>query len=103
MPLGAFIADRSIMSAFTDKPVLGHITTFGGHPLCCAAGMAAMKALLDEKIMGEVKSKQELFKRLLVHTKIRSLRSFGLWLSVEFDSFESNKKIIDTCIRKGSV
>ncbi|MFI5188403.1 MAG: aspartate aminotransferase family protein [Chitinophagales bacterium] len=101
MPLGAFIADQKIMSAFTDNPVLGHITTFGGHPVCCAAGMAAMKALLDERIMGTVKHKEELFKSLLVHRTIKSIRSFGLWLAVEFDSFESNKKIIDNCIVNG--
>ena len=51
MPLGAFIADKKLMDAFTENPVLGHITTFGGHPVCCAAGMAAMKVLLEEKII----------------------------------------------------
>lgn len=101
MPLGAFIADKKIMHAFTNNPELGHITTFGGHPVCCAAGMAAMKVLLNEKIMDGVKSKRELFKSLLIHRKIRSIRSFGLWLAVEFDSFEINKKIINTCIANG--
>jgi acetylornithine/succinyldiaminopimelate/putrescine aminotransferase len=101
MPLGAFIADQNLMSVLTDNPVLGHITTFGGHPVCCAAGLAALTALLDEAMMSEVKRKEELFKSLLVHKKIRSVRSFGLWLAVEFDSFETNKKIIDHCIADG--
>ncbi|HEV8506229.1 MAG TPA: aminotransferase class III-fold pyridoxal phosphate-dependent enzyme [Chitinophagaceae bacterium] len=101
MPLGAFIADQNLMSVLTDNPVLGHITTFGGHPVCCAAGLAALNALLDEKMMNEAKRKEELFKSLLVHKKIRSVRSFGLWLALEFDSFESNKKIIDHCIVNG--
>ena len=101
MPLGAFIADRKLMSVLTDNPVLGHITTFGGHPVCCAAGLAALKALLDEDTMKEVKRKEELFRSLLVHKKIRSVRSFGLWVAVEFDSFETNKKIIDHCIANG--
>ena len=101
MPLGAFVADQKIMASLTDNPVLGHITTFGGHPVCCAAGMAAMKALLDEGMMNEVKKKEELFRSLLTHPKIKSVRSFGLWLVVEFDSFESNKKIIDSCIANG--
>jgi acetylornithine/succinyldiaminopimelate/putrescine aminotransferase len=101
MPLGVFIADQKIMSALTDNPVLGHITTFGGHPVCCAAGMAAMKVLLDEILMNEVKRKEGLFKSLLVHKKIKSIRSFGLWLAVAFDSFETNKKIIDGCIANG--
>ena len=101
MPLGAFIADKKLMDAFTENPVLGHITTFGGHPVCCAAGMAAMKALLEEGWIETVKSKEELFKSLLVHAKIKAVRSFGLWMAVEFDSFETNKKIIDACIAEG--
>ena len=108
MPMGAFIADKKIMDAFTHKPVLGHITTFGGHPVCCAAGMAAMKVLLDDGrrngvpsangMLNEVQQKEKLFRSLLVHSKIKTVRSFGLWLAVEFDSFETNKKIIDACI-----
>ncbi len=101
MPLGAFIADKKLMDAFTDNPVLGHITTFGGHPVSCAAGMAAMKVLLDEKMIDSVKEKEALFKALLVHSKIKTIRSFGLWLAVEFDSFETNKKVIDFCIANG--
>ena len=101
MPLGAFIADKEIMNAFTDNPVLGHITTFGGHPVCCAAGMAAMKAMLEEAILDDVPKKEKLFRSLLVHPKIKAIRSFGLWLAIEFDSFETNKRIIDACIAKG--
>jgi len=101
MPLGAFIADKKMMDAFTENPVLGHITTFGGHPVCCAAGMAAMKVLLEEKIVNGIKAKEELFRSVLVHPKIKAIRSFGLWMAVEFDSFETNKEIIDTCIEDG--
>ncbi|MFI5130093.1 MAG: aspartate aminotransferase family protein [Chitinophagales bacterium] len=101
MPLGAFIADRKMMQVLTADPVLGHITTFGGHPVSCAAGMAAMTALFDEGILTLVKQKAELFKSLLIHVKIKAIRSFGLWLSLEFDSFETNKKLIDTCIIRG--
>lgn len=101
MPLGAFIADKQLMDAFTDNPVLGHITTFGGHPVSCAAGMAAMKVLLEEEWMNEVKVKENLFKSLLIHPKIKAVRSNGLWLAVEFESFEINKKIIDACIEAG--
>ena len=101
MPLGAFIADKKLMDHFTDNPVLGHITTFGGHPVCCAAGMAAMKALLEEGWINTVKEKEDLFRSLLIHPKIKAVRSFGLWIAVEFDSFEINKKIIDECIASG--
>ncbi len=98
MPLGAFIADKKLMDAFTENPVLGHITTFGGHPVCCAAGMAAMKVLLDEGWIEKAKEKEELFRSLLVHKKIKAVRSYGLWMALEFDSFETNKKIIDACL-----
>jgi acetylornithine/N-succinyldiaminopimelate aminotransferase len=101
MPLGAFIADKKLMDAFTNNPVLGHITTFGGHPVCCAAGMAAMKVLLEEKLIDTVQQKEKLFRSLLVHPKIKAIRSFGLWMAVEFDSFETNKKVIDACIAAG--
>ena len=101
MPLGAFIADKKLMQALTADPVLGHITTFGGHPVSCAAGMAAMKVLLEEGMLTSVKQKEELFKSLLIHPKIKKIRSFGLWLALEFDSFEINKTLIDSCIRRG--
>lgn len=101
LPLGAFIASSTLMSAFAENPVLGHITTFGGHPVCCAAGMAAMKVLMEEKLMTDIKRKEELFRSQLVHEKIRIIRTFGLWMAVEFDSFEINKKIIAACISSG--
>ena len=103
MPLGVFIAGKKLMDAFTENPILGHITTFGGHPVCCAAGLTAMKVLLEEKIIDSVKEKEELFKSLLIHKKIKEIRSFGLWMAVEFDSFETNKKIIDACIESGAM
>ncbi len=101
LPLGAFIADKVLMHHLTDNPILGHITTFGGHPLCCAAGMAAMEALLNEGMMDGVKQKEELFKSLLQHPLIKSVASFGLWMAVEFDSFEQCKRIVDRCIADG--
>jgi len=101
LPLGAFIADRELMGAFTNSPVLGHITTFGGHPLSCAAGMAAMNVLLHDALMDDVVQKEALFKSLLGYSKIKNVRSFGLWLAVEFDSVETNSKVITACIDGG--
>jgi acetylornithine/succinyldiaminopimelate/putrescine aminotransferase len=63
--------------------------------------MAAMKVLLEERWIDTVKKKEELFKSLLVHPKIKAVRSFGLWMAVQFDSFETNKKVIDACITNG--
>lgn len=101
LPLGAFIADKQHMDCLTDNPVLGHITTFGGHPLCCAAGKAAFEVLLEKKLAALVTQKATLLKTLLVHPKIKALHFFGLWAAVEFENFEQCKKIIDTCIENG--
>ena len=101
MPLGAFIADRNLMWQLTDAPVLGHITTFGGHPVCCAAGMAAMQVLLQENLLATVKQKEQLFLSLLKHPLIQSVSSKGLMMAVAFESFEQNKIIIDRCIANG--
>jgi acetylornithine/N-succinyldiaminopimelate aminotransferase len=101
MPLGAFIADRKLMYTLADNPVLGHITTFGGHPVCCAAGMAGMNALLEEGWIEKVKGKENLFRKLLVHPSIKSIRSCGLWMALEFESFDTNKKIIDSALEQG--
>ena len=103
MPLGAFIADKKLMSALTHNPVLGHITTFGGHPVSCAAGKAAFEVLLGGNYIDEVKRKKELFSRILHHTSILKIRSAGLWASLEFANFETNKKVIDRCIEKGLI
>lgn len=101
MPLGAFVASRDVMSTLTADPVLGHITTFGGHPVCCAAGLAAMHAMFDEGRINEVRSKEALFRSLLSHTIIRAIRTSGLLMAVEFESFDVNKRIIDHCLGKG--
>lgn len=101
MPLGAFIADKKLMDVLTHDPVLGHINTFGGHPVCCAAGLAAFDALIEENMIDKVKAKEKLFLSLLHHPKIKAVRSCGLMIAVEFDSFETNKKIIDLLIEHG--
>jgi acetylornithine/succinyldiaminopimelate/putrescine aminotransferase len=103
MPLGAFISSNQLMSHLAENPVLGHITTFGGHPVCCAAGMAAFQVLLDENLVADIRTKEVLLKERLQHPLIKAVHVFGLWAAVEFDSFESCKKVIDRCIEKGVV
>jgi acetylornithine/N-succinyldiaminopimelate aminotransferase len=100
MPLGAFVADKKLMDLFTDNPVLGHITTFGGHPVCCAAGKAAFEVLLQMDL-SSVHEKEQQFLSLLHHPAIKSIQSHGLWMAVEFESFEKCKQVIDRCIDKG--
>jgi len=103
MPIGAFISSLEIMSVLSFNPILGHMTTFGGHPVCCAAGLATLNTLLDENIVTEVDAKGELFKKLLQHPAITEIRGKGLMLAVGFDSFETNKAIIDACIEDGII
>ena len=101
LPLGAFVAKQSMMNQLAVQPVLGHITTFGGHPLSCAAGLAAFNVLIDEHLYKNVKEKAALFASLLIHQRIKAVRTFGLLIAVEFDNFDQNKSIIDACIEKG--
>ncbi len=103
MPLGAFIADLVIMNTLTNNPVLGHITTFGGHPVSCAAGLAAMQVLLNNKWIEQVKEKEALFLKTLVHPCIQSVRSAGLWMAIEFKDFDECKKIIDRILHEGLI
>jgi acetylornithine/N-succinyldiaminopimelate aminotransferase len=101
LPLGAFISSRENMMTLAADPVLGHITTFGGHPVCCAAGMASMKVLLESEAIKEVETKSALFEKYLQHPSIKSVRRSGLLIAIEFSSFEENKHIIDRCLEKG--
>ncbi|HRD56520.1 MAG TPA: aspartate aminotransferase family protein [Ferruginibacter sp.] len=101
MPLGALVADKKLMDAFSSNPVLGHINTFGGHPVSCAAGLAAFEVLLNDKIIEAVHNKQQLFINNLQHPAIKKISSVGLMMAVHFENFEQNKKIIDGCIAAG--
>ena len=95
MPMGAFLASRPLMNTLSNNPILGHITTFGGHPVACAAGHAAFNVLLDQKLMDTVSSKSNLFKELLIHPQIKQVHGMGLLLAVELDSFD----IVNGCIQ----
>jgi acetylornithine/succinyldiaminopimelate/putrescine aminotransferase len=103
MPLGAFIASQEIMSSLTINPVLGHITTFGGHPVSCAASLASLEVLLEEKIIEQVNEKAALFLDLLRHPKIKEIRHAGLMMAVEFEDFKTVKAIIDQAIQLGLI
>ncbi len=103
MPIGAFISSGEIMHSLTNNPVLGHITTFGGHPVCCAASLATLRVLLEENLIEQVEKKESLFRKLLIHPKIKSINGIGLLLSLEFENYEQNKSIIDRCILNGVI
>jgi len=103
MPIGAFVSSNQIMSALSENPILGHITTFGGHPVCCAAGLTALETLLAENLIEQVAEKEVLFRQLLTHPAIREVRGKGLLLAAELESFDLNKKVIDRCIENGVI
>jgi acetylornithine/succinyldiaminopimelate/putrescine aminotransferase len=103
MPIGAFISSQEMMNVLTNNPVLGHITTFGGHPVSCAASLATLNVLLEEKLMDSVNEKELLYRSLLIHPMIRSVNGKGLLLALEFESYDQNKRIIDKCIQKGCI
>lgn len=101
MPLGAFVSSYDNMQLFTANPVLGHITTFGGHPVSCAAGNAALSILSNSEHIAQVQSKADLFISLLKHDHIKAVRSKGLLIAVELDSSEHVLTAIKQCLQKG--
>jgi len=101
MPLGAFVSSYEYMQQLTSNPVLGHITTFGGHPVCCAAGMAAFQVLLDEKLIDSVQNKEQLFRQHLKHPVIKAVRSKGLLIAIELESNEMVLEVLRRCLGKG--
>lgn len=103
MPLGAFVSSSEKMMVLQDNPFLGHITTFGGHPVSCAAALAALKILTEENLIMGVEAKGALFEKLLIHPKILGINRVGLMMAIVFDSFETNKRIIDKCIENGVI
>jgi acetylornithine/succinyldiaminopimelate/putrescine aminotransferase len=102
MPIGCFASSREIMSSLSDDPILGHITTFGGHPVSCAAANACLDVL--KEIRGsEILRKEQLFRNGLKHPDIRSISGRGLLLSMELESFERVQKVISAAYRNGLI
>lgn len=103
MPISCFVANKKLMQLFEHNPVLGHITTFGGHPVSCAASLAALKAIQEENLLEKVEEKANLFRSLLSHPSIKQIRNSGLMMALEFDSYDQLKPIIDRAISKGVI
>ena len=102
MPLGAFVSSQKIMYTLTHNPVLGHITTFGGHPVCCAAGLAAMKFLQEEKVVEDVERKGAMFVELLKdHPAVKEIRRSGLLMAVELGESAKLYRLMDYFIEEG--
>jgi acetylornithine/succinyldiaminopimelate/putrescine aminotransferase len=103
MPIGAFVAARELMQVLSQDPILGHITTFGGHPVCCAAALANLQTLLETPYIQEVSGKEALFRELLQHPKILEVRSAGLLMAVDLGSFDSVMPLIRHCLDQGLI
>ena len=103
MPIGAFIANKELMGVFKNNPLLGHITTFGGHPVSAAASLATLKVLQEENLIEQVAAKANLFRSLLIHPQIKAIRNQGLMMALEFESFDVLKPIIDRAIQLGVI
>ena len=103
MPIGAFVAKRKIMNVLQNDPILGHITTFGGHPVTCAAGLACLNKILNEKLLDTIPHKAQLIQNTLSHPKIKEIRGLGLMWAVELDSFESVLKVVQIAMSKGVI
>jgi len=104
MPIGAFISSYEIMQTLTYNPVLGHITTFGGHPVSCAAALANIEVIKTEKLVEGVEDKNKLIVQLLSKSNsINLIRSAGLMIALQLDNYEHVKRVIDRCIYKGII
>lgn len=103
MPLGAFIASNEIMDSLKTKPILGHITTFGGHPVCCAAANASLKVIMEEKLVEKVQKNGNLFKEKLQHAKIKEVRGVGMMYAVELQSIELMQKCYPKLLENGLI
>ncbi len=101
LPIGAFIANKTLMHTFTSNPVLGNINTYGGNAVCAAATMANLQVVLDETVLAAIPAKEKLIREKLVHPKIKAIRGKGLMLSLEFGEENLNKRIIRKCIDNG--
>lgn len=101
MPIGAFIASPQMMACLKENPKLGHITTFGGHPVIAAAALATLTEITGTDLMQEALRKEKLFRSLLIHPKIKEIRGKGLMLALMVDSAEIASKTILTCMERG--
>ena len=101
MPIGGLVASQKLMSLFTFNPKLGHITTFGGHPVCCAGALGGLEVLLKENLIQSVEEKGQLFEKLLQHSLIKQIRRKGLMFAIEMDSDEIVQKVVLGCKERG--
>ena len=104
MPIGGFISSKEKMALLRNNPMLGHITTFGGHPVCCAAALANIQVIEEENLLDSVAAKGQLFRELLEkNSLVTEVRQIGLMLAIELDNFETVQKVVQNCLERGVI
>lgn len=103
LPIGAFISDYDRMQCLTDSPPLGHITTFGGNPVSCAAAVATLEVIINENLLDSVESKGKLFEDLLQHPRVVEIRRIGLLFAIEFETSDEVAQVVSYCLENGLI
>ncbi|MCB0487488.1 MAG: aspartate aminotransferase family protein [Cyclobacteriaceae bacterium] len=103
LPIGAFISSYENMQSLIHKPMLGHITTFGGNPVCCASALATIKVILEERLLDDVERKGKLFEQLLHHSSIKEIRRAGFFFAIDFESEDRVQRIVKYALEKGVI
>ena len=104
MPIGGFISSKEKMALLRNNPMLGHITTFGGHPVCCAAALANIQVIEEENLLDSVAAKGQLFRELLEkNSLVTEVRQIGLMLAIELDNFKTVQKVVQNCLERGVI
>jgi len=103
LPIGCLVSNRKLMQQFSENPALGHITTFGGHPLPCTAAAEGLRIIREQGLLEQIPAKAALFARLLVHPEIKAVRQIGLMIAVELKSEEAVKQVVLSGIKKGII
>ncbi|NOT76716.1 MAG: aspartate aminotransferase family protein [Cyclobacteriaceae bacterium] len=103
LPIGAFISSEEKMKAFTFDPMLGHITTFGGNPVCCASALATLEVIEEEKLLSQVEAKGKRIESRLQHPKVKEIRRIGLMFAIDFDSEERVNRIVEYAKQHGVI
>jgi acetylornithine/succinyldiaminopimelate/putrescine aminotransferase len=103
LPIGAFVASREHMQALTNQPILGHITTFGGNAVCCAASLAVFELISDRELIKKVSSKEAIIRNRMVHPHIKAIHGKGLLLALDLGSNEIALPVMNRCMELGLI
>ena len=101
MPIGGFVSSKENMKALTYNPELGHITTFGGHPVSCAAALASLELISDDKLLNQLEKKGQLFEHLLSHSLVKEIRRKGLFFAIELETADLVQQVVEGCKERG--